>query len=175
MSWVTPLLVILMGQVMLRANLKDIEGLSRLIDGLALNKVQATKLNRSASNAMRRVLAKTLREQKDIHGKPLKPRSRVAFLRRGGKIKRSNKMFTKIARLSKVGSDEHNAYVGFNHKMADLVEVHNTGSVVKYKRSNAKWTEQKMPKREFFGWSDAMVKEVRDSIINTYSKLQGAR
>lgn len=169
----TPLLVSLMGQVMLRTNLKDIEGLSRLIDGLALNKVQATKLNRSASNAIRRVLAKTLREQKDIHGKPLKQRQKVAFLRSKGKIKRSNKMFTKTARLSVVGSDEHNAYLGFNKKMAKIVQVHNTGGIVKFRR----WggiTVQQMPKREFFGWSDAMVKEVRDSIINTYSKLQGA-
>jgi phage virion morphogenesis protein len=158
---------------MSKVSLKDIGELGDLVDGLALNKVQATKLNRIASNAMRRILAKNIRDQKDIHGRPFTPRKKLKLSIRNNKIKKTGKMFQKVARLSVVESDDKNAYLGFNSKMARIVDVHNMGGVLSFKRSSGKMVIQEIPKREFFGWSDEMVREVRESIINEYSKMQG--
>lgn len=175
-----PLLVNLMGQAM--NNLKDIEGLSNLIDGLALNKVQATKLNRAAGNAMRRVVRANLRAQKDISGNLFYPRKKSPNAwKRLGREALNRKMFRTASRSLLQDARAEGVTIGYTQRAGKILRIHNFGESVKFKRrrdprtyKQTRYVQYMMPKREFLGWSDAMVQEVRDSIINEYSKLQGA-
>ncbi len=157
------------------SNLKDINKISDLIDGLALNNVQATRLNRVAGNAIRRVVRANLKAQKDIHNHPFQPRKKATFLRKNGKIQLSNKMFTTASRSLNQDANAKGVAVGYSGVAAAILNIHNSGDRVNFKRRSGKNVAYMMPKREFLGWSDAMVQEVRDSIINEYSKLQGAK
>jgi len=155
--------------------LNNINELADLINGLALNKVQATKLNRTAGNAMRRVVRANLKAQKDIHGKSFEPRKKLKYTKSfSGKISLNKNMLRTASRSLNQFADEKGVALGYSTVASKILKTHNWGANVKFKRSSGKYVSYLMPKREFFGWSDAMIAEVRNSIINEYSKLKGA-
>lgn len=60
------------------------------------------------------------------------------------------------------------------NKCMNVLKIHNEGLPYSFYSHKAKrQIHNIMPKREFLGWSPEMVNEVRESIINEYSKLQG--
>ncbi|BAS67623.1 phage virion morphogenesis protein [Bathymodiolus septemdierum thioautotrophic gill symbiont] len=154
---------------------KNFDNLNELIQGLALNKVQATKLNKAAGNAMRRVVRANLKNQKDTDGKPFQPRKIQKFnLAKNGKISLNKKMFRGASRSLNQDANADGVSVGYSSVAAKILKIHNEGGKVAFRRGSGKYVAYAMPKREFLGWSDSMTSEVRDSIINEYSKLQGA-
>lgn len=158
-------------------DINNLQELSKMINGLALTKVQAVQLNRAATVAMRKVVGKNIRSQKDVYGVAFKPRSKRKFKRSGkynSKIRLTSKMFTGVIKNSLVKADQKSAFMGFNGKMAYIVRLHNDGGSYKTKMPSGRTSKVlDMPKRQFFGWNEEMMTEVKRAIINKYAKING--
>lgn len=161
---------------MLATKLENLNQLQALVNSLAMTKVQAANLNRVAGNAMRRIVRKNIKQQQDIHGKQFKPRKKSNYTQaKSGKISLNTKMFRAAARYLNQDADADGVAVGYSGKAAHVLRKHNAGLAIKFKRrSTGKYVNYKMPKREFLGWSQEMLKEVENSVMNEYLKFAGA-
>lgn len=93
--------------------LKNLKQLAKMIDGLALNKVQVTKLNRAVAVAMRKYTKSRFTQEQDIHGKKFRPKQKAKFHKQtNGKIVKNKKMFIKASKLLSTSATEDNASVG---------------------------------------------------------------
>jgi phage gpG-like protein len=156
------------------ANLKDINELQKIVGGLALNTVQAIKLNNAAGNAMRRVVRANLKQQKNIDGSPFKPRKKVKFTTsKRQKVSATTKMFRHSSRSLNQEATASGVIVGYSYKAGKILKIHNIGGRVNFVRGSGKRVSYKMTQRNFIGWSSDMVEEVKNSVIDAYLKMQG--
>lgn len=157
-------------------DLKSLKRISEMVGGLALNKVQATKLNKATAVVMRKYTKSRFTQEKDIHGKRFRPKKKAKFTQAAsGKISLNKKMFIKASKLVSTSADANNASVGWMNKRMNVLKIHNEGLVVDFKHPNTGTrVNYKMPKREFLGWSPEMVKQVEQAVVDQYLKFQGA-
>jgi len=154
--------------------MKTINDLQQLVGSLALNNVQAKKLNVAAGNAMRRVVRGNLKDQKDIRGKSFKARKKSSYVQAAsGKISLNTKMFAAASRSLSQDANTNGVSVGYSKVIAKIFAIHNSGGKIAFKKRSGKFIAYAMPKREFLGWSPDMVKQVEDAITTAYLKFSG--
>lgn len=155
--------------------MKNLNDLQNLVSSLALNAVQAKKLNMSAGNAMRRIVRANLKAQKDTGGKAFSPRKKSTYVRAAsGKISLNTKMFRSAGRSLNQDADADGVAVGYSDKFAKIFKIHNFGGNVKFKKKSGKYVSYAMTQRQFLGWNTEMIKQVETAVVDQYLKFQGA-
>jgi phage virion morphogenesis protein len=149
-----------------------IQDITKYIESLSLNKQQATRLHRVAGNAMRRIITKNVRSQKNIDGTSMRGRKGTpTYINSKGRIVKNKKMFQKVPRFSRLEVSSNSTEVGFSGKVARIVRTHNEGMSENFRLPSGV-INITMPKREFMGWNKEMQQEVFNSIDAEFLKLK---